>query len=336
MRYCLQLHGTMPAAAYPALAARAETLGFDDVTVHDLLLRRPVWPLLCEIARATRRVAVGPNVTHPYLQHPAVIAANIAHLAEISGDRAVLGIGRGSLYEVVNQAMPRGLDGLEDATKVIRALLAKDAQGVAGRVFSLEPGHVLLFGPPRRVPVYFGVYGPAGVRLAAATADGVRAAGQWCPDYALEMRRWIAESAQRVGRDPGSVDLILENWTVLGPDREVARREARVLLAMFLPRLGAMLDFYKIPAEEIAAARVAFGSGDVSAVEAISDSTLDRFMAAGDATDLRTGLDRLEAAGFARISFSGMLGPDTDAALEMIGTEISRRAERSAGERAAE
>jgi 5,10-methylenetetrahydromethanopterin reductase len=119
MRHLLQLHGNLGIDEYPRLAVRAEELGFEDVTVHDLLFRRPVWPLLCDIARATTRVQVGPNVTHPYLSHPVQIAANLAHLDELSGGRAVLGIGRGSMYELVGRENPSTMAGLREAIKII-------------------------------------------------------------------------------------------------------------------------------------------------------------------------------------------------------------------------
>ncbi len=312
-RFCLQLHGTLPIDAYPRLAARAEALGFEDVTIHDLLMRRPVWPLLCDVARATEHVLVGPNVTHPYLTHPAMIAASMAHLDELSAGRGVLGIGRGSLYGLVGQANPSSLQGLEEAVTVVRRLVRGGAEPVAGEQFALGGDAGLLFGTRRDVPVYIGTIGEAGARLAGRIADGVRSAAQWDPTWMLRLRARVAEGAESVGRDPEEVDLIVESWAYLAEDREEARHGARDLLTTFLPHLGAMLDFYRVrPAE-------------LDGPHAITDGTLDRFMAAGDASDLRRGLDRLEDAGFSAVSFSGSLGPDTDAALEIIGAEMARR-----------
>jgi 5,10-methylenetetrahydromethanopterin reductase len=325
LRFGLQLHGTLALSSYPILAARAEVLGFEDVTVHDVLMRRPVWPLLCDVARATGAVRVGPNVTHPYLQHPAVIAANVAHLDELSRGRAVLGLGRGSLYDLVGMPGPRGVGGLAEATRVIRALVGGTPDPIDGERFSLGAGAELCFGVPRVVPVYLGVFGEKGVRLAGRIADGVRAAAQWDPAYAGELRSWLAEAAVGAGRVPSEVDLVLENWTVLHPDRDLARREARRVLATFLPHLGRMLEFYGVAAVEVDAARRASVERDDSALELISDTTVDRFMAAGDGEDLRRGLDRIAAAGFDAVSFSGILGPDPELALEMLGDEIGRR-----------
>lgn len=324
MRFGLQLHGSLPVESYARLATRAETLGFHDVTVHDVLMRRPVWPLLVDIARATSTVVVGPNVTHPYLQHPAVIAANAAHLDDISGGRLTLGLGRGAMYELIGRRRPPGFAGLEAAMGVLRALLGGGRDGVAGDEFSLAPDVGLMFGSPRTVPIHLGVYGERGVRLAGRVADGVRAAAQWDPDYATRIRDWLAEAAAAAGRDPVDVELVVENWTCIHPDRELARSHARRILAPFLPHLGAMLDHYRIPDVEVAAARAAARTGDAEALAVISDTTVDRFMAAGDENDLGGGIDRFRQAGFDSVSFSGVLGPDTAAALEMIGEQITR------------
>lgn len=325
MRFGLQLHGTLPLEAYASIAGRAERFGFADVTVHDLLLRRPVWPLLCDIARATAQVHVGPNVTHPYLVHPAVTAASVAHLDELSDGRAVLGIGRGSLYGLVGLQPTGGLAGVEEAVHVVRLLVEGREEAWKGDVFELQPGPAMQFGSGRRVPVYLGTFGPQGARLAGRIADGIRSAGQWDPAYLHRIRAWVREGAASAGRDPDEVDVIAENWTCLHPDRALARQHARRVLATFLPHLGPMLEFYGIDDEEVRAATAASVHGQDAALERIRESTVDRFMAAGDATDLRRGLDGLVAAGVTSVSFSGVLGPDPELALDMLGTEVAGR-----------
>jgi len=304
MWYGLQLHGNLDIELYPEIARRAEAYGFADVAVHDAPLRRPCWPLLCDIARATSTVAVGPDVTHPWFQQPIVIAMNMAHLDELSGGRAVLGIGRGSMYEFVRMRDPSTLVGLEEAVAVTRMLLAGERAEFDGKVFGLGPGPGLMFGSRRRPPVHFGTHGRNGVRLAVRIADGVRVAGQWATGYMELVRRWVEEAAAEFGRDLSGFELITENWTFLHPDRELARRQARRLVANFLPHLGFMNDFYGVDADEVEAARAASIHGDAEALARIREETIDLFMAAGDAEDLRKGLDRWQASGFRAVSFS--------------------------------
>lgn len=329
MRHHLQLHGSLPIDAYPAIATRAEQLGFADVTLHDVLLRRPVWPVLCDIARATSRVAIGPNVTHPYLTHPAVIAANLAHLDELSGGRAVLGIGRGSMYGVVGMRSPATLAGLREAISLIRALVTGDRSGRAGETFRVREGAALTFGTPRPIPVVLGALGPRGARLAGELCDGLRVAGQWDPAYPQLLRDEVRAGAQAAGRDPGTVEVVVENWTFVDPDRERARHGARRLLATFLPHLGPVLAFHGIPDAEVDAADAAAMHGATDRLAEISDRTVDLFMAAGDVDDVVTGLRRLEAAGFDTVSYSGELGPDTHGSLELVGEAMRLHATRS-------
>lgn len=327
MRLYLQLHGDHPIEAYADLAARAEAAGFLDVSLHDVLMRRPVWPVLCDIARATSRVAVGPNLTHPYLTHPAVIAANVRHLDELSEGRAVVGIGRGSMYDLVGQSPPATFESLLEAIRILRALLDGDTTGVEGGTLALRSDAALHFGSPRRIPIMFGTLGPKGAAFAGRHCDGLRAAGQWHPGYAARLRDHAVAARRQADLNLAGFEVVAENWTYVHPDRERARHGARIKLAPFLPHMGPMLRFHQVPEDEIAAAEEVARFGRTDQASRISDRTVDLFMAAGDLNDVRRGLVNLEDRGFTAASFSGALGPDTALAIDLLGQLVTEPAE---------
>lgn len=328
MRFGLHLTTAHSPEQGRALVWRAEELGFDDVSYHDALLFRPPWPVLADYAAQTTRLRLGPSVSNPFAQHPAILAANVAHLDEVSGGRAFLGLGRGSHFDLIGLDPARRLRALEEAVSVVRHLAAGRGGAFMGEVFQLSAEAALRFGQRRQVPIHLGVFGPMSTRLAGRVADGIRPAGQWDPAFMVQLRDWVHEGARDADRDPEEIELVAQNWTCLDPDRDRARAMSRRLLAMRLPSLGPMIEFYGISQDEVDAARAA-NAGDAGSLHVIRDSTVDRFMAIGDADDLRTGLDRLEQAGFSSISFSGALGPDPDVALSMIGEEIARRRTRA-------
>ena len=73
----------------------AEANGYDTAWLADERFYREVYSCLTYFAQHTSRIKVGPCVTDPYTRHPALTAMAIATLDELSGGRAILGIGAG-------------------------------------------------------------------------------------------------------------------------------------------------------------------------------------------------------------------------------------------------
>ena len=220
-RFGIQLHGSFPMPAYPALARAVERQPFQELTAHDVVWWRPLWPILTLLAASTERVQVGPDVTHPLLVHPVVTAASVAALDELSGGRAVLGVGRGSLLEAL---------GLRPARPAQVRRLVEDVERHLANGFHWRP-------PRRRVPVFVGAFGPAMLEEACAGwADEIRPPGIWDVRYLEEVKTRVA----------GRVRVGCEVWTVVDRDRERARELGRTVLARFLPAMGTMTRFYGV------------------------------------------------------------------------------------------
>src|ERR1700748_3498871 len=91
----LLLLGNVPVSRLVDRAKVAEATGYSAVWLADERFYREVYTCLGQIAAHTTKVLVGPSVTDPYSRHPALTAMAIATLDEISGGRAILGIGAG-------------------------------------------------------------------------------------------------------------------------------------------------------------------------------------------------------------------------------------------------
>ena len=317
----IQLHGTFPMARYPELARVVESYDFHELTVHDIVWWRPVWPILTLLAEHTERVLVGPDVTHPYLRHPADTAANIAALDELSGGRAILGLGAGSMLDALGIRIEKPVRAVRETAELTQRLLARDRTPFRGELFRAEEQAQFFWEPPRpRVPVFVGAYAPAMVADAPRWADELRPPGIWSPDFFLDVRRRAREAAG----DP-SFRVGCDVWVSVGSDRDAARALGRRILAQFLPLpvFAPQVEFHEIDAREVNAVRTAMAAGDVGhAAREISDRTLDTFVASGDARDIVKGLEELVEAGPSTVTFSGRLGPDPRRALELLGREV--------------
>src|SRR5262249_38958053 len=126
-------------AAVGALARAAEEAGADWLGLPDAFWWRDVWLLLAEAARATRRIALGPVVTNPYLRHPFHTLSPLASLQDLATpERVFLGIGAGG-SEVSGAAQVARTD----AADRVRALVALIRAVTRGEPLDTASGRTL-------------------------------------------------------------------------------------------------------------------------------------------------------------------------------------------------
>ena len=151
MRFGVGLFPSGPAEETIRWARAADNAGYDSVWVGDShLIWRELYVLLGAVAVTTAKVKLGPCVTNPFTRHPTVTAAAIATLHDLSGRRALLGLGAGdsALKNLGKKsASLRSLEnGIENFRKLFRGekLMLEDypvqlAGSVAKRSPSISP-----------------------------------------------------------------------------------------------------------------------------------------------------------------------------------------------------
>ena len=321
----VQVHGTFPMTRYAEIARIVERYPFHELTVHDVVWWRPVWPILTLVAANSERVLVGPDVTHPYLRHPVDTAANVAALDELSGGRAILGLVAGSMLGSIGVETVKPLAAVRECAELVQHFLARERAPYRGDVFRADEGAQFSWEPPRpRVPTFVGAFRARMVEAAAAWADEIRPPAVWATEFFRDLKRRVEQAAAADGREDGP-RVGCDVWLVVDADRDAARAVGRRLLAQFLPlrEFEPLTEFYEVDPEEIAEVGelTRAGEGDAAAAR-ISDRTLDTFVAAGDPAAIVAGLRRLLDAGPATVTFSGRLGRDPVQAIELLGNDV--------------
>jgi 5,10-methylenetetrahydromethanopterin reductase len=156
-----------PAAELVQTFEAAEELGLDEVWIGDEgPAHQDPFAVLAAAAVRTSRITLGIAVTNPYLRHPAVTASAMATVAELSGGRAILGLGAGGgvALDPVGITRAKPLTRTRDALRIARAVV--DGRATEGY---LPPDGAASRGP---LPVYIGARGEAFNRYASAEADG--------------------------------------------------------------------------------------------------------------------------------------------------------------------
>ena len=303
---------------YIELAHMAEHGGFDVVSVYNDLFFQPAIAPLLLMAQATERVRLGPAALNPFTLHPVEIAGQIAALDAVSGGRAYLGLVRGSWLDRLGIEPRRSVTALREAAEIVRRLLAGDATGLEGEVFSLAPGARLLYEPLRRqVPLLIGTWRPGLAALAGEVADEVKIGGTANPELVPVVRGWIGN--ERVGLVAGAV-------SVVDDDGAAARALAREEVALYFPVVADLDPTLELPSALVEDVRRLVDAGDRHAAGAlIPDHVLERLAFAGTPEDVARRAEELFEAGATRVEFGTPHGLTPRRGLELLSGRVVPR-----------
>ncbi|HEX9038426.1 MAG TPA: LLM class flavin-dependent oxidoreductase [Ktedonobacterales bacterium] len=262
---------------------RADELGYDSVWLGEAW-GYELFTSLADLVRVTSRIKVGAGVANVFSRSPALIASTAATLDERSGGRMLLGLGTSGPQVVEHWhgvAYEKPLRRLKEYTEIIDTIVARKPLNYDGEVFKLQRGFTIRFHPPRNhIPVYIASLTPKSIIQTGAIADGVLPT--YWPGHAYpDMRRLLDEGSASAGRPAGSVEIasyIMCEVLLDERERTVARMRARGPVAFYIGRMGTfyaeMLASHGF-ADDVAAVKKAWETGQQAAVAAVSDALLD-------------------------------------------------------------
>jgi 5,10-methylenetetrahydromethanopterin reductase len=303
-----------------SLAKRVEDAGFDYVWVCDHYHNRYVHSVLTALALATKRVRLGPGVTNPYLVHPAVTAAAIATLDEISRGRAVFGISAGDpiFLATVGVKHHKPIAAVREAVYIARRLLAGERVDFSGEVFTCR-GAKLRFRPDTGVPIYVGGRGPRMLELAGSIADGALINASHRDDLE-ECINYVKKGARSSNKKLEELDVVAYMATSIDEDAEKARRAVRRIVAFITSSAPPWaLERHGIPLDKVEEIRRYLRGGEVQkAAEAVTDRMIDAFAICGTPSDFRRHIDDLDKLGITQVVLGAPIGPEPSKAIDSI------------------
>jgi 5,10-methylenetetrahydromethanopterin reductase len=288
-------------------AQEAEESGCDGVWVPDERFFRDTYVVLAAVAASTRRVRLGPCVTDPFSRHPALTAMAIGTINEISGGRAVLGIGTGiSGFSALGITPKRVVRAIREAIGVIRALLREGTADVSGEIFTF---HGRLDFQAHPVPIFIAGRGPKVLELAGEIGDGVILGSLASPGGIAYAEARLAAGAARAGRDPVGVDRMIWLHTYVHEDGQIARSSARRIIISVLQSsrdiIGA-LDVAVPPALARLIDEAPYGyhwNAPPEALALVPDALVDAFTASGTPDQVTAAVTRLRRSGIRHVAF---------------------------------
>ncbi|GAB2578714.1 hypothetical protein Aab01nite_09030 [Paractinoplanes abujensis] len=290
MRLAFSISGHRDSAGAVRAAVAAERAGFDDVWLTEDYFERGAFALAGAVAARTGKVRIGLGVVNPWTRHPALTAMEFATLDELSGGRAVLGLGASNAHWMSDRMgipFDRPLARTLESVGLIRRLLTGEPVTFAGDFFTVDTR--LSFAPVRRdPPIVLGVKGPRAITEGGAVADGLLLSILAGPGYV----RWVRSRVGAGAEVSAYVGLAVDD------DPARARDRLRPMVAQFLGVHGDHLITRTagVPADLAAHFRAGWLDGAPRA-DLVTDDLLDEVAVAGDAAGAARGLARLAEAG---------------------------------------
>lgn len=316
-----------PTSRIVELTRMAEAHGFSYGWLFDShLLWMDPYPLLTLMATNTTRMRLGTCVTNPGVRDPSVTASTFATLNEISGDRMVIGIGRGDSSRRVMGKKPTTLATLEEAILEIRAL-------AAGQETMADGNPVQIKWARGAVPIFVAAYGPKALRLAGRVGDGVILQFadpqliKWCLTF-------VREGCEEAGRDWSTFHVMSAAPSYISADMAAAREQVRWFPALVSNHVVDLVSRY--PIDELPPEltmyvrnRPGYDYQDHARVGAhhadfVTDDVVDRFCVIGTAAQCSQRLQELVDVGVNEFNIY-LMTDDKERTLETYGKEIIPR-----------
>jgi 5,10-methylenetetrahydromethanopterin reductase len=216
------------------LARAAEDWGYGYVWYPNHKLHRDLYVGMSATALATNRVLVGTFIAELYSMHPALVAAAVATVDELSGGRAILCLGTGGAnFKEIGLERSHPLQTMEEGITIIRRLFQGEKVTYEGKIFPARAAQ-LQFPVRRNLPIWIATRGDRMFELAGRIADGVMIATYATPPGVRHALGLIEKGARAAGRALSDLTLVTRLDTSISSSSKEARDAVKPMLAALL------------------------------------------------------------------------------------------------------
>jgi 5,10-methylenetetrahydromethanopterin reductase len=290
----------------------AEDSGFSSIWIADHVpayMWRDPFVAMTAIGLNTQNIRIGCGVANPYSRHAGIIGVTFASMAELLGERLVLGLGAGGtlpLRPLDIEMWNKPVTAIRESIQVLRTLFSGAPVNYTGSIVTLKD--TKLFGK-YNIPIHIGTRGPALSKLAGEMADGIilNPPLDALPVYLEKVHEGMKESNKR----PFEVVEFLP----IGISNEGKYDTVKPTVALLVPTTP-QWALELISAEEQAALIAEMLKVDrARAAEMVPDNLVTSFAIAGD---VRSCIEQIEAIQQDVDELVALAPKSTDDAIELV------------------
>ncbi|MFN8531253.1 MAG: TIGR03842 family LLM class F420-dependent oxidoreductase [Anaerolineae bacterium] len=239
MEFAITFKGDIDPRRTVALCKQAEQAGFTYTWLFDShVLWRDCYVTMAMCMEHTTNMRFGPCVTNPAVRDWSVAASMYATLAQQSGGRFDLGIGRGDSSRRMLGKRPETVDHMVDFAQKVKAMVAGETVKYSDEYAEVQ----LPWSDGYQLPIWFAAYGPKALAAAGQYGDGliIQLADPW-------LVKWFTDQAVSAGTAAGRD---MSNFRVMSAapawtgDIEKCRAQTRWFPAMVGNHVADLVEKY--------------------------------------------------------------------------------------------
>ncbi|MHB8730241.1 MAG: LLM class flavin-dependent oxidoreductase [bacterium] len=312
-----------------SVAKLAEELGFEHFVHADQRFsgEKDVFVTLAADALNTTTIKLGPCVSDPFCRIPAMLAAAIASLDELSGGRALLALGAGgSGFAEMHLERKHVNEALRETVTMIRALFSGETVNFDGRLYKLTNAR-LRFDVRPDIPILIASRSPLNLELAGEMADGALIATYASKAQLAFAIERVRAGAEKAGRRLEDVRLISWVYTSISDDGRQAVENVRPFVTQALLNTSpeaypAILDGFDDALPAFLGQCRAMGRSGLDAAYQdrthLTDEVIKRFSVAGTAEDCIEKIEEITSFGINEIWLRCFSAPRSEVGHEKV------------------
>ena len=308
-RVALYLQDKHPVREELKFVQYAEKKGFDAIWHAESRLARDAITPLAAMAAVTERIKLGTGVINNWTRNVGLCAATFLTLEELSGGRALLGLGAwwDPLAWKVGIERKKPIKAMREYCIVLQRLFRMENVTFEGEFVKVHDIRLdVVYGDPntpRNIPIYIGATGWDMIELTGEIADGLLLNYLVSPEYNKKALEHLEKGARRGKRDWKLVDRPQLIVCSLDEDVDKALDNARPLVAQYLGQQPHIAKASGVKEDLIEEVKSALGGwpakpgGLKGAVRLIDDRLVRLITASGTADECLKKIDEYNDTG---------------------------------------
>jgi 5,10-methylenetetrahydromethanopterin reductase len=266
---------------------------------------RDVFVSMTAMAAATSRSTIGTGVTDAFIRHPLLTAAATATLDEISGGRAILGLGAGvSGFDALGIKRIAPATAVREMIEVCRRFWAGEKIEYEGKLVQVHGAHLDF--PARQIPIYVAGRGERILAVGGQHADGVIIGHFTSAEGIGHSMRHIDEGLVKRKEHLGKPELALWAYTSVSEDGNAARKAVKPAIGRTIRSTPGTLDIFGVKAPDLMTELERFGYSrsaeyDVAMQRTVSDELTGHLSISGTPRECAARIQAIRDCGVGQV-----------------------------------